>query len=163
MKIKEIQDLIDFINQSGLEEVEIETDELTLHIKRSKPVQNKEAALGDLRTDYTTDDRELDTTASLAVSKHPNRESTNKESTNTAYVAIKSPMIGTFYRATNPESAPFVKQGQSISKNQTVCVIEAMKLFNEIEAEVSGTIVEVLVEDASPVEYDQPLFLVKPN
>ena len=71
-------------------------------------------------------------------------------------------MIGTFYRSANPESDPFVQVGDSISKGQTVCIVEAMKLFNEIESELSGTIVKVLVEDATPVEYDQPLFLIDP-
>ena len=82
---------------------------------------------------------------------------------NSNLIEIKSPMIGTFYRASSPEKPPFVQVGTSIEKNTVVCVIEAMKLFNEIEAEVTGKIVKVLVEDAQPVEYDQPLFLIDPN
>lgn len=78
-------------------------------------------------------------------------------------IAIKSPMVGTFYRAASPDKPPFVKIGDSVDKGQTVCMIEAMKLFNEIESDVKGKIVKVLVEDASPVEYDQPLFLVDPS
>ena len=78
-------------------------------------------------------------------------------------VAVKSPMIGTFYRSSNPDSAPFVKVGDVVKPGDAVCIIEAMKLFNEIESEVSGKIVQVLVEDAQPVEYDQPLFLVDPS
>jgi acetyl-CoA carboxylase biotin carboxyl carrier protein len=81
---------------------------------------------------------------------------------NTNLITVKSPMIGTFYRSSGPDKEPFVSVGQTISKGDTVCIIEAMKLFNEIEAEVSGKIVKVLVDDASPVEYDQPLFLVEP-
>jgi acetyl-CoA carboxylase biotin carboxyl carrier protein len=78
-------------------------------------------------------------------------------------VTVKSPMIGTFYRSSNPETPPFVNVGDSIKKGKTICIIEAMKLFNEIESEISGKIVKVLVENASPVEYDQPLFLVQPE
>ena len=80
----------------------------------------------------------------------------------TSLITIKSPMIGTFYRSAGPDKAPFVNVGDSITQGNTICIIEAMKLFNEIEAEISGKIVKVLVDDASPVEYDQPLFLVQP-
>ena len=79
-----------------------------------------------------------------------------------AYVEFKAPMVGTFYQSPNPDAPPFVQVGDSIQKGQKLCVIEAMKLFNEIEADISGTLVKVLVDDASPVEYDQPLFLIKP-
>ena len=78
-------------------------------------------------------------------------------------MTIKSPMIGTFYRAANPESDPFIKEGDKVSKGQTICIIEAMKLFNEIESEMSGTIVKILIDDASPVEYDQNLFIIDPS
>jgi len=157
MKIKEIEELINFINQSGLEEVNLETEHIKLTIKRSKPHGSKEA-IGEF---FTT--AALSSTAvSLPTTPFTSPGPIISEPMRTDYVTIKSPMIGTFYRATNPESAPFVQQGQAISQDQTVCIIEAMKLFNEIEAEVSGTVVKVLVEDASPVEYDQPLFLIKP-
>src|SRR5690606_28726982 len=79
------------------------------------------------------------------------------------YLTVKSPMIGTFYRSSNPESEPFVKIGDKIKAGQTVCIVEAMKLFNEIESEISGTVVKILLDNASPVEYDQPLFLVDPS
>ena len=81
----------------------------------------------------------------------------------TAYKAVKAPMVGTFYRSPSPDKPPFIKVGDKISAGSPVCIIEAMKLFNEIESEVSGTIVKVMVEDAQPVEYDQVLFLVDPN
>ncbi|MCE2823678.1 MAG: acetyl-CoA carboxylase biotin carboxyl carrier protein [Bacteroidota bacterium] len=84
-------------------------------------------------------------------------------SDNASYLTIKSPMVGTFYRSSSPEKGPFVKIGDAVNSGQTVCIIEAMKLFNEIESDVKGKIVKVLVEDASPVEYDQPLFLVDPS
>ena len=89
--------------------------------------------------------------------------SETEESNQSNYITVKSPMIGTFYDASNPETEPFVKVGDKISSGKTVCIIEAMKLFNEIESEVSGTIVKVLVDNAQPVEFDQPLFLVDPS
>ncbi|MEQ8879988.1 MAG: acetyl-CoA carboxylase biotin carboxyl carrier protein, partial [Cyclobacteriaceae bacterium] len=85
------------------------------------------------------------------------------ESTETNAIAIKSPMIGTFYKSPNPETAPFVKVGDVVKAGDTVCIIEAMKLFNEVESEVSGKITKILVDDAEPVEFDQPLFLIDPS
>jgi acetyl-CoA carboxylase biotin carboxyl carrier protein len=156
MKVKEIEELINFINQSGLEEVNIETEQIKLNIKRSKTVLQQsvattfEASLPVSRTQVAMPQEVM------PVGHNPQASSTEN------YVTIKSPMIGTFYRSANPEAASFVEEGQRINQNQTVCIIEAMKLFNEIESDVSGTVVKILVEDASPVEYDQPLFLVKP-
>jgi acetyl-CoA carboxylase biotin carboxyl carrier protein len=154
MKTNEIRDLIDFISQSGLNEVNIETKELKLHVKRepdqkvfkSTPVQMAAAPVAAV--------------ASAAVAPAaPQKPAVSGIKT----VEIKSPMIGTFYRSANPDSPPFVSVGDKISKGQTVCIIEAMKLFNEIESEVSGTIVKVMVESSSPVEYDQALFVVEPD
>src|SRR6267142_4772313 len=152
MKTNEIRDLIDFISQSGLNEVNIETKELKLHVKRepdqkvfkSTPVQMAAAPVA--------------AAAPPAASAPPKPIVSGKKT-----VEIKSPMIGTFYRSANPDSPPFVSVGDKISKGQTVCIIEAMKLFNEIESEVSGTIVKVMVESSSPVEYDQVLFVVEPD
>jgi acetyl-CoA carboxylase biotin carboxyl carrier protein len=159
MKLKEIEELISFINQSGLEEVNIETEQIKLNIKRSKtgvqqPVATFEPSLPASRTHVVAPQEVM----SAGYTPQASQEPASTEN----YVTIKSPMIGTFYRSANPEAASFVEEGQKISQNQTVCIIEAMKLFNEIESEVSGTIVKILAEDASPVEYDQPLFLVKP-
>ena len=157
MKTSEIRDLIDFISQSGLNEVNIETKELKLHVKRepdqkvfkSTPVQvATQAAVPALAVAPVTP----------AVVKNEKPAGNGKNT-----VEIKSPMIGTFYRTANPDSPPFVSVGDTISKGQTVCIIEAMKLFNEIESEVSGTIVKVMVENSSPVEYDQVLFVVEPD
>ncbi len=154
MKTTEIRDLIDFIAQSGLNEVDIETKELKLHVKR-EPDQRVMKSSAPVMT------------APVAITAPPQQQAPAKvEKPVVAAVKgleIKSPMIGTFYRTSNPDSPPFVSVGDKITKGQTVCIIEAMKLFNEIESEVSGTIVKVMVENASPVEYDQVLFVVEPD
>jgi len=156
MKTNEIRDLIDFISQSGLNEVNIETSELKLHVKRepdqkvfkSTPVQVAASPVAAIAAPTTV---------------APAAASPKTAGSGTKTVDIKSPMIGTFYRSANPDSPPFVSVGDKINKGQTVCIIEAMKLFNEIESEVSGTIVKVMVESSSPVEYDQVLFVVEPD
>lgn len=149
MKAKEIQELIDFISNSGLAEVKIETDEFKLSIKKNSdnPVP-----------------RNIDNAPAVRQDAPPPVESRdNADSGSSQLLEVKSPMIGTFYRSPNPDSDFFINIGDTIQKGQTVCIIEAMKLFNEVDSEVSGKIVKVLVEDASPVEYDQPLFLVEPQ
>ncbi len=160
MKTKEIRDLIDFISKSGLNEVNIETDELKLSVKRNADAQTQIIDTGAVHPVAAPGVQ-----ASTAISSIPGvtpAEDTSGEEQTGKYVEIKSPMIGTFYRSSNPESDPFIQVGDTVGNGQTVCIIEAMKLFNEIEAEISGTIIKVLVEDATPVEYDQPLFLVDP-
>lgn len=163
MKAKEIKELINFIATSGLDEVSLETEEIKLHIKKQgtapqvayvEPVVQQQVA-------NSTPVASIPATpvAEVATTK----ESSASASDESNYVTIKSPMIGTFYRAPNPESDAFVNIGDSVSEGKVVCVIEAMKLFNEIESEISGKIVKVLVDNASPVEYDQPLFLVDPS
>lgn len=154
MKTKEIRDLIDFISQSGLNEVNIETEELKLSVKRSPDVAST------AMVEHTLAPQ----TPAVQISQPADTKSTD-EATSAAsnYVEVKSPMIGTFYRATNPETDPFVSVGDSIEAGQTVCIVEAMKLFNEIDSDISGTVVKILIDDASPVEYDQPLFLVDPS
>jgi len=158
METKEIQKLIDFIAQSGLDEVNIETNELKIKVKRygSAPVV------------YTSTPQ---ASAPSPVQSASVAQPTNSAPTETGSVSapaasnlitIKSPMIGTFYRASNPETPSFVSIGDEIKPGKVVCVIEAMKLFNEIESEISGKIVKILVENATPVEFDQPLFLVEP-
>lgn len=160
MKTREIRDLIDFISNTGLNEVNIETAELKLHVKRqpdqwikesSQPVVQAPAAnSSQIAGAPVQQEQQPSGSAASAVAGKPT-------------VEIKSPMIGTFYRTPNPDSPPFVSVGDKITKGQTVCIIEAMKLFNEIESEVSGTIVQALVENATPVEYDQPLYVVEPD
>jgi acetyl-CoA carboxylase biotin carboxyl carrier protein len=167
MKAKEIQELIDFIAHSGLDEVNIETDQFKINVKRnsSAPARPQEPALNPASYAPAQIAQPINQSAlvpaqpTLAVAP-PAAEA--KTPSSDQYITIKSPMIGTFYRSASPENPSFVNIGDEVKKGQTVCIIEAMKLFNEIESEVSGRIVKVLVENASPVEYDQPLFLVDP-
>lgn len=155
MKAKEIQELIDYISNSGLAEVKIKTEEFELSIKKyaeapqivhHAPVAIPAPAPAPVAAAPV---------AAPAPAPAPAAAPSN-------LVEIKSPMIGTFYLTPNPESPAFVSEGSSVKAGQTVCIIEAMKLFNEIESEISGKIVKILVSNASPVEYDQPLFLVDP-
>lgn len=162
MKTSEIRDLIDFISKSGLNEVNIETKELKLSVKRepdqkvfkSSPVVTSVAA----QPVATATPAQPVAAAQPKVDSAPQVAASGKKT-----IEIKSPMIGTFYRSSNPDTPPFVSVGDKVSKGQTVCIIEAMKLFNEIESEFSGTIVKVMVENATPVEYDQVLFVVEPD
>ena len=162
-KTSEIRDLIDFIAKSGLNEVNIETSELKLSVKRepdqkifksspalthSTPIQTVAPVMGQpAQTSGTA----------------PRSEATPTPVVGKKTLEIKSPMIGTFYRSSTPDTPPFVSVGDKVTKGQTVCIIEAMKLFNEIESEISGTIVKVPIENATPVEYDQVLFVVEPD
>jgi acetyl-CoA carboxylase biotin carboxyl carrier protein len=165
MKTSEIRDLIDFISKSGLNEVDIETKELKLHVKRepdqkvfkSSPVSAPVAATAPVATSAPVVQQAAQTPATQPKAAAEAPASGKKT------IEIKSPMIGTFYRSSNPDTPPFVSVGDKVSKGQTVCIIEAMKLFNEIESEVSGTIVKAPVENSSPVEYDQVLFVVEPD
>ena len=156
MKTKEIRDLIDFIADTGLNEVKIETEELRLSIKRESGKTKVIEAVAQAAPAPVA-------SAPAPAPAAPAAEAAPAADTKAGYLEIKSPMIGTFYRAANPESDAFANVGDSVSVGQTVCIVEAMKLFNEIESEVSGKIVKVLVDNGTPVEYDQPLFLVDPS
>lgn len=165
MKAKEIRDLIDFIAKSGLAEVNIESDDFKISIKRNNSVVVSDAPAAVVTTQAPV---VVPATATVQETVAAAVETATEKASEGAIdesnlIAVKSPMIGTFYRSTNPESAPFVSIGDSVEAGQTVCIIEAMKLFNEIESDVSGKIVKILVDNATPVEYDQPLFLVEPN
>jgi len=156
MNIKEIQQLIKFVAKSGVSEVKIESKDLKLSVKTGK---TPTIVQSDPQVVY-----------SAPVHNEPVVELQNTESNETisskedeGLITIKSPIIGTFYRKPSPDKANFVEVGDSISEGSVLCVVEAMKLFNEIESEYSGKIVKILVEDASPVEFDQPLFLVDPS
>jgi acetyl-CoA carboxylase biotin carboxyl carrier protein len=155
MKTSEIRDLIDFISKSGLNEVNIETKELKLQVKREpdQKVFKSTPAVAPVTTQAVA--QPMATAQPAKVEKVAEVVSGKKT------IEIKSPMIGTFYRSSNPDTPPFVSVGDKISKGQTVCIIEAMKLFNEIESEFSGTIVKAPVENSTPVEYDQTLFVVE--
>jgi acetyl-CoA carboxylase biotin carboxyl carrier protein len=162
LKTSEIRDLIDFISKTGLNEVNVETSELKLHIKREpdQKILNSSAMASSIPATATSAAAMAQAPASGAGTPEPVAPDAAAEKPT---AEIKSPMIGTFYRSPNPDSPPFVSVGDKVSKGQTVCIIEAMKLFNEIESEFSGTIVKVLVENSTPVEYDQPLYVVEPD
>lgn len=157
MNPKEIKNMIDFIAKSGLAEVNIETEEFKIEVKRSAETTVVASAPAALAPAPVAVAPAQAPAAEATPAAAPASDDTSK------YVEIKSPMIGTFYRAPKPEDPPFMSVGDSVSAGQRVGIIEAMKLFNEIDSEISGTIVKVLVENASPVEYDQPLFLVDPS
>lgn len=158
MKTTEIRDLIEFISKTGLNEVNVETKELKLHVKREPDQKVFKSAAAPVQS-VSAPQQSIPQVAAQVTKAATETSAASGRKT----VDIKSPMIGTFYRTANPESAPFVSVGDKVSKGQTVCIIEAMKLFNEIESEVSGTIVKVMVENSSPVEYDQVLFVVEPD
>jgi acetyl-CoA carboxylase biotin carboxyl carrier protein len=163
MDFKQIQELIKMINKSNIGEVTIEEKGFKLTIKqKEEPVQQVIAspvtAPVALPTAVQTPPPVAPASAAPSAEKSKAAESVPSNT-----ITIKSPMIGTFYRSPAPGKPVFVEPGDEITPGKVVCIIEAMKLFNEIESEVKGRIVKILVEDASPVEYDQPLFLVEPN
>ena len=156
MNIKEIQDLIKFVAKSGVNEVEIEQKDFKIVIKAD--------AERDQQQIYVQAAPQMAAPAlAPAPAAPPAAAPAAAPAVDSNLITVKSPMIGTFYRSAGPDKDPFKNVGDSIAVGDTVCIIEAMKLFNEIEAEVSGKIVKVLVDDSSPVEYDQPLFLVDPS
>ena len=170
MDIKEIQELIKFVAKSGATEVNLEIDNVKISIKtpakkgavpettiiQQIPVAQSPAAVIPTATPAS---------APAPTTTKPSEDAPSKAETNDddKYITIKSPMIGTFYRKPSPDKDTFVNVGDSIKAGDVLCVIEAMKLFNEIESELSGKIVKVLVDDSTPVEYDQALFLVDPS
>jgi acetyl-CoA carboxylase biotin carboxyl carrier protein len=162
MDFKQIQELIKMINKSNIGEVTIEEKGFKLTIKqKEEPVQNVIAA--PVHTPMMTAMPQAAAAQPAAQVTAPAAEKAKAADTVADnLITIKSPMIGTFYRSSAPGKPAFVEIGDEVSPGKAVCIIEAMKLFNEIESEVKGRIVKVLVEDASPVEYDQPLFLVEP-
>ena len=159
MDIKQIQELIKFVSRSGVNEVSLEQENFKITIKTNQnPVYVNAAvpAPAPVAAAPAAPVAASAPAAPAAPAAAPATEDTSK------YITIKSPMIGTFYRSASPEKPSFVNVGDEIGTGKVVCIIEAMKLFNEIESEVSGRIVKILVDNASPVEYDQPLFLVEP-
>jgi acetyl-CoA carboxylase biotin carboxyl carrier protein len=162
MDFKQIQELIKMINDSNIGEVTIEQKEFKITI-RQKEEQITQVVATSAPMNYGQLSQQMQPqalpSAAPAATEKPQAAAPSPSNT----VTIKSPMIGTFYRKPSPDKPSFVEVGDEVSPGKVVCVIEAMKLFNEIESEVKGKIVKVLVEDASPVEYDQPLFLVEPS
>ena len=159
MDSKELLNLIRFVAKAGVSEVKYKTKDFEINIKT--PLAGSEAV------SYVPQPvaYQAPAAAPVAAPAAAPAAETKTESTSDAskYITIKSPMIGTFYRKPSPDKDVFVNVGSEVKNDTVVCVIEAMKLFNQIEAEVSGKIVKILVDDASPVEYDQPLFLVDPS
>ena len=160
MDLKEIQNLIKFVAKSGTSEVKLETDDFKITIKtgseESVTTVVQQAAVPMQQPVIAAAPPQEVTPAPVAAPPVAVTEDSK-------YITVKSPIIGTFYRRPSPDKPLFAEVGQTISEGDVLCVIEAMKLFNEIESEISGKIVKVLVDDASPVEFDQPLFLVDPS
>jgi acetyl-CoA carboxylase biotin carboxyl carrier protein len=165
MKLDEIQDLIKFVSKSGVSEVQIEQKDFKIVIrsdneKKGRPqAQMVQAQMPAPAPQPLPAAQPAPQPAAAPAAEAPKAAADE----NAKYITVKSPMIGTFYRSSSPDKDPFVNVGDSIKEGKVICIIEAMKLFNEIEAEVSGKIVKVLVDDSTPVEYDQPLFLVDPS
>jgi len=159
MDFKQIQELIKIINKSNIGELHIEENDFKITIKqKEEPAQTFVTAPQAAPVYAQAPVMQQGPVA--AVSAAPSAPAAAPKADNT--VIIKSPMIGTFYRRSSPDKPSFVEPGDDITPGKVVCIIEAMKLFNEIEAEISGKVVKILVDDASPVEFDQPLFLVEP-
>ncbi len=162
MDLKDIQELIKFVAKSGATEVALEIDNIKISIKSpAKKRRGEEDEDTAIIQQVPAQIVATQVVAAPAQVASPIAENTSSDEAN--YITIKSSMIGSFYRSSSPETPPFVNVGDSIKEGDTICIIEAMKLFNEIEAEVSGKIVKVLVDDTTPVEFDQPLFLVDPS
>lgn len=151
MNIKEIKEMIALMNENNLLELEIEKEGMRIRLKKESPGTEKETVRSQI-------------VAVPQFMQHPESLQTQlkKEETVKNLVEIKAPMVGTFYRAPSPESQPFVEVGQIVEVGQVVCIIEAMKLMNEIKSEIKGKVIEVLVENGHPVEFGQPLFLIEP-
>ena len=158
MDIKQIQDLIRFVSKSGVNEVAIEQKDFKITIKTNQAPTYVTANVPSGQPTYEHAPAAASSapaTAEIAPTAAPVADTSH-------YITVRSPMIGTFYRSSTPEKPMFVNVGDEIKPGSVLCIIEAMKLFNEIESEVSGRIVKILADNASPVEYDQPLFLVEP-
>ena len=161
MDIKQIQDLIKFVSKSGVNEVSIEEKDFKITIKTTEQPTYVAATVPQAQLQQAV--HHLQTVAAPSTPVNTQAQNTNNEEEDAKYIIIKSPMIGTFYRSSSPDKSNFINVGDEIANGQVLCIIEAMKLFNEIEAEISGKIVKVLVDNSQPVEYDQPLFLVDPS
>lgn len=159
MNIKEIKELLKLIDDSNLTEFKLETDDVKLTV-RTKDYHERSKSTTFIQQ---PEPMMMAAPAALAVAPSPTTEAAVTEEPAIEYLEVRSPIVGTFYRSPAPDKPQFVKVGDNITKGDVVCIVEAMKLFNDIETEVTGKIVKVVVDDASPVEYDQVLFLVDPN
>ena len=171
MDLKEIQNLIKFVAKSGASEVKLETGDVKITIRTGS--DDKETTIVQQvpvggqqqmpQQQMPAQQPQQQQAPAPQESAAPQKESKETADDDSKYITVKSPIIGTFYRKPSPDKPSFVEVGDSVKEGDVLCVIEAMKLFNEIESEVSGKVVKVLVDDASPVEFDQPLFLVDPS
>lgn len=159
MDIREIQNLIKFVAKSGATEVKLEMDDIKITIKTTDAASSETTTY----VQHVPQQMQMQQAPQQQAAAPLAPVAAPAADENAKYITIKSPIIGTLYRKPSPDKPVFVEVGSTISKGDVVCVIEAMKLFNEIESEISGKIVKVLVDDASPVEFDQPLFLVDPS
>ena len=155
MKAKELQELLDFIAKSGLNKVNIETEEFKISVQRDPNTKQVVSVAAPVAAPAPVASAPALAPAPVAA------PAASAEASASSHRALKAPMIGTFYRSSGPDAPAFVQVGDMVEKGQVICIIEAMKLFNEIEAEESGRIVKAMVDNASPVEYDQPLFLIE--
>ncbi|WP_055436145.1 acetyl-CoA carboxylase biotin carboxyl carrier protein [Lacinutrix algicola] len=157
MDLKDIQNLIKFVAKSGASEVKLETEDVKITIKTGSEETTivQQMPMGQMP--------QMQMPVAQAPAPVAAAPVTPAESEDSKYITVKSPIIGTFYRKPSPDKPLFVEVGQTIAEGDVLCIIEAMKLFNEIESEVSGKVVKILVDDSSPVEFDQPLFLVDPS
>jgi acetyl-CoA carboxylase biotin carboxyl carrier protein len=159
MDLKEIQNLIKFVSNSGVAEVKLETGDIKITIRTTLEGNSPDITY----VQQAPMQQAIAAPVAAIPAATPSATPAAVADDNAKYVTIKSPMIGTFYRKPSPDKPVFVEVGNTISKGDVLCVVEAMKLFNEIEAEITGKIVKILVDDMSPVEFDQPLFLVDPS
>ncbi len=164
MKLNEIQDLIKFVSKSGVSEVELETKDVKIVIKTPAGKSKEQVVVQTVAAPVAQPVMHAAPVVQQQAAPVAKTPETPKDGIDESkLLTIKSPMIGTFYRSSSPDKPAFANVGDEIAVGKPVCIIEAMKLFNEIESDVKGKIVKVLVNDASPVEYDQPLFLVDPS
>lgn len=167
MDLKEIQNLIKFVAKSGASEVKLETGDVKITIRTGSDEKEttivQQMPAGGQMPQMPAQQPQQQQAPAPQESSAPQKETKDSAEDDSKYITVKSPIIGTFYRKPSPDKPTFAEVGDTIKEGDVLCIIEAMKLFNEIESEVSGKIVKVLVEDSSPVEFDQPLFLVDPS
>jgi len=167
MDLKEIQNLIKFVAKSGASEVKLETGDVKITIKTGSDDKEttivQQVPMGGQQLQQMPAQQQAPAQQAAHQEAAPAAENKEAADDDSKYITVKSPIIGTFYRKPSPDKPTFVEVGDSVKEGDVLCIIEAMKLFNEIESEVSGKIVKVLVDDSSPVEFDQPLYLVDPS
>ena len=167
MDLKEIQNLIKFVAKSGASEVKLETGDVKITIKTGSDDKEttivQQVPMGGQQLQQMPAQQQAPAQQAAPQEAAPAAEEKQAADDDSKYITVKSPIIGTFYRKPSPDKPTFVEVGDSVKEGDVLCIIEAMKLFNEIESEVSGKIVKVLVDDSSPVEFDQPLYLVDPS